>query len=378
MAISLDDAIANALAGVNAPVVARFRYEQRTKTNVFVEDISNAVVVGGQLDVNNSRAVSRTCSLKIRPSLLPDSFDPDTSFFAPFMEILVNGSYQRFQLGLFTMDAPGETHEPNEQETWDIKASDLSYLLLAPRADPYTVQAGTNYMLAAQGLIQTYGLQTNLPITSLTTPVAFTWPASTPPLNIVNDLMEGANHYDVYPDETGRFTTRQRIDPAQEAIDVTYGTGYEPRMVQPIWAKDTANSQFPNRFVVKMQDPLRTPIAVAAQNDDPTSKQSTVSRGGVVASQDITIERLADQTTGFNAAKWFVWNACASAKTGVLRTALDPRRAAHETYALYIEQADIGTRWRVNSWSMQLVTGGAMQHNLGLVKTVILATTVVT
>ena len=43
----------------------------------------------------------------------------------------------------------------------------------------------------------------------------------------------------------------------------------------------------------------------------------------------------------------------------------DPRREAHETFRLCVDDIEVGTLWRSMSWAIDLTPGGRMVHGLG-------------
>lgn len=351
------------LAGVYGPVSMRYRFEQRTVRNAAIADLSEAVVSSASsINLDNDRAVLRTANFTLRRSLMPEGFDYLTQCIAVFAEILVNGSWGRIQLGLFRLDEPEETYGFTTNDIVVAKGSDVSILLAQPAtAVPYTVAAGTNYITAVQTLISTVSLNYSFVATAKFTPTDFTWPPGTPTVVIINDLLRGINWFDVYADEYGTLTSRERISPFDE-IATAYQTTEEPRMIRGTLNLKRTSTQPTNRIIAKLDDPQRAPFSVIVDNIDPNSPSSTV-RVPLKATE-VNVDRVISQAIAVELASYELRIAAGKGEQATLTTHPDPVRTAHEVYALTYYDNEVATKWRVANWALPLATGAGMSHTL--------------
>lgn len=364
-----------ALAGRSGPIAMRFRFEKRTKTFGFIEDITIAVLrnVGNISQTNDEEGVSRNVSLSLDPSLLPTTLNFTSDNVAVFCDVLIGGSYwEAFSLGLFRMDYPQERLSPNGDILWDLEGVDMMVdLLTDQRSEPYLVPAGTDYGTAANALILAQGFKSAIPTIGKLTPVDFVFDPGQSDAQIANGLLQAVNYYPVYFDEHATARTQLRTQPYGRTPAVFYSTELEPRMLMPGASRSRDTSQ-PNRIVVRIADPKRFPFAAYAENTDPSSEISIVTRGATVQ-EELDDGRIYDITTAQDIAAWALYDAAAHARTLEISTRIDPRRSAHETYQLEIESHEVNTRWLVLGWELPLAEGGVMTHTLGYAPNVAVA-----
>ena len=361
--MATDAEIAAALSGSLGPVVMRYRFEQRTAVNVYQADITTAIE-GCSIDLDNDRPISRTASMTIRASSLPAAFDPDNDHIAVFAELLVNGTYERFQLGLFLLDDVTEIPMPNGQLVWNANGSSLELAVLDKyTVTSFTVAAGERYIDAAIAVLLAAGLATNIAASTLTLPVPHTWPPQTPYGQIVNDLLFGANYFPVYADAMGIMSSRPRLTPSTEIPVVSYSTAAEPRMVRATFERRRTRALYPNRFTVTNHDPTRAPSSIVAVNDDPDSPVSTVVKG-IVTSTDIDGSMVPNDATAIAIGSYETQKAATNALAGTLRTHPDPRRGNQEYYEVTIESQEVATLWRVVNWALDCSPGAEMTHGI--------------
>ena len=365
--------IAAALAGEHGPVSYGFRYEKRSVANVFEGDVS-AIVTAGSIELDNSRDILRTGSFTVDPALdATVDFDPLTDHLAPFMDLLVDGSYTwPFQLGLFAANlAPRRRHRPGSSvETW--AASDLALHLLEETVTAaYTVASGANYITGTNGvqdIIDRFGLQSALPNTSATLPVAMTWAPGTSYLAIATGLLRGAGMYALWFDVTGVARTRTLDELSARTFDVQYSG--ETFVLAGDVEEERETSRFANQIIAIIDDPARGVLSSVKTNSDPDSPTSTVSLGRTIT-RVIAGDRAADQDTlDLLAERELQASASMFRKVGIA-TSIDPRRDGHEVYGLDLGAVYEGTTWWCRSWAMELKTGGTMRHQLGEVERVV-------
>lgn len=370
--------LADALAGRYGSVATRFRFYQVDNNNALLADVTQAVISNlSVITLNNDRQVLRTASFTVRPSLMPEDFDYLTSNIAVFADVKITNQWWRFQLGVFRVDEPLETLGFSDDDTITVQASDLTVLLEQPSVgEAYTVPSGTNYTIAVADILDLLGLRYLLPGTTAVTPIDFTWQPKTSYLTIINDLLSGINHFSLWADVYGVFTTRSRIAPALDDEDVAYRTSQEPCMIRNKLPRKRTSVRPPNRIIAAIKDPLRSPAAGVAENIDGLSPSSTVNVE--INVQEYNVDRIADVATASLWAAYEVRVATGKGETVQLTTHFDPRRDAHEVYLLTFYGHEVETIWRVAEWQMTLGIGMPMIHSLERGVTLSVATTEVT
>ena len=363
-----------ALTGRSGPVTYAFRFERRSIANQFLQDVTPAFL-GGAIEANNDRDVFRTATFTIDASATDDrgnavTVDPLADHIAVFMDLLVDGSYTLgLPMGLFALNVPRKRFEPGG-ETWEIAASDNGiHLMEATTTASYTVAASENYITgtdAVRDILDSLGLAHALPNTSLTLPVARTWPAGTPWLRVVNDLLHAAGMYSLWFDASGIARTRAYDDLSTRTPDVTY-TGDDFVLI-PI-TEEAETTRLANQVVAVVNDPGQAPLSSTKTNADPDSPISTVTLGRTITK--VIHADAADQATLDAIAENYLRNEAGLYRRGTLLTSIDPRREAREVYELTVDGVYAAERWWARNWRVQLDIGAQQQHTLGKVERVV-------
>lgn len=363
-----------ALTGRSGPVSYAFRFERRTIANQFLQDVTPAIL-GGSIEANNDRDVFRTATFEVDADALDDrgnavTIDPLADHIAVYMDLLVDGSYTLgLPMGLFALNVPRKRFEPGG-ETWEIAASDNGiHLMEATTTTSYTVAAAENYITgtnAVRDILDSFGLAHALPTTSLTLPVARTWPAGTPWLRVVNDLLHAAGMYSLWFDASGIARTRAYDDLSTRTPDVTY-TGDDFVLI-PI-TEEAETTRLANQVVAVVNDPGQAPLSSTKTNADPDSPISTVTLGRTITK--VLNSDAADQSTLDAIAENYLRNEAGWYNRVTLLTSIDPRRDAHEVYELTVDGVYAAQRWWARNWRVQLTIGAQHQHTLGKVERVV-------
>lgn len=378
-----DAEISDALSGRHGPVAMRFRVEHRTLGNEFIQDLDDAIILNvGEVLVDNTRAIVWTCTLRVRPQLLPATFDPDTDHFAIFADVfagqyLGTGEWVPFQLGLYSMDQVREAPSANNQEAWDVQAADVGLLLFEKYTqESYTVAAGARFTDTVYALITGLGLRAQITDSALTLPVARTWPSNTPYGAIINALLKAINYFPAYADNEGIITSTPRLAPSTETADVAYTTAAEPRMIRPGFQRLRNRNLYPNRVTVVNRDANRAPFAVEGINDDQDSLVSTVVKGAVL-SIEVDGSLVPSTAVAAAVAAYELQAAAGEAERATLSTHPDPRRGPRDFYQVTFEGAEVATLWRALGWRLALRTGTKMDHQIARASQVDVTTTTV-
>lgn len=363
--------IATALAG--SALLLNFSFEWRTAQYGFIADVTPAVMrETGAIKLDNMTAGAGRVlnSLTVRKDLLPMGFDIGASYLAVFADLAipaVSSDYiERFALGLYKLDAPTEPLSSGTGTLATLNGASLGAQLIASEhADPFRVAAGTDYATAVSARVTADGYLSGISALGITTPNDFVWAPTASDATICNDLLAGVNYYPIWFDATARAKITQRLDPIGLTPDVTYSTLVEPRMVLDVATpRSMATQRYPNRAVIRVNDPLRLQFSSYAQNDDPSSPISTVTRGTTTNVQR-DVPTTVNAATAQNAANMELVLAAAQAKQLLLSTRPDPRRTAHETYLVTLGADEVATQWMVLDWTLPFTSNGAMIHTLG-------------
>ncbi len=358
--------IADTLAGRTGPVSQSFRFESSDHQGASIADLT-PTVEKCTISLQNFRTVTRTAQFKLNKNQLPAEFDTAGDHIKVTAEVLVAGEIVIFPLGIFHLDAPKTSFTPNDEALIDVAASDLSIHLQEETTDsPYTVTSSETYTSAVEVILDNILVTHSIPSSGSTLPVDITWAPGTPFMTIVNELLFGINYHDIYVDGLGVFRSRPRINPAFESSSIAYSTESEPKMIVPPFTLQDSNQLFPNRAVVLIDDPRRTPTFELRENTDGRSSisiQNAPTRLVKFTGSD-KARIILDSTTAGNAADYELQRAASSVIISTLVTMFDPRRDVHEFYTVTIEDEIISDFCLVHGWTLTTEVGQPMTHQI--------------
>ncbi len=363
--MALTDAqLSDALAGLLGPVHYAPRYHLRTVENGILDDLTVAFRQG-QVTLNNFQdGAMRVLEAQLEPSLVT-ALNPLTDVISASIEVGANvagvAETRLIQVGLFIMDNPEKVITPLG-ETWQIRALDLSVLLLQNTpGTPYRVAAGTRYSTAVETILDLLGLRHSIGEVGDVTPFDLTWGPDVAFANIINDLLRGINFYSLYPTATGVFTTTGRVDLITQPAAQVYASG--DGLVLQEWRQRISPRLESNEVVVLRDHPLGVAFFSKVTNSDGDSLNSTATLGVVNRASVISIDALVDQAMATVVATQEVRDRAMRSQAADFQSVPDPRRGAHETYQVTIEGGPQTETWAVDTWQMSL-DGTSMTHGL--------------
>ena len=375
--------VLDALSGRYGPMVVRWRWQRRTRDNLFIDDISAALIADSAPTLRMSSFAPTTMTLggiELLVNRLPVDFDATTDVIAVIEERYIAGEWVSFPLGLFKLDVADFVYSADGDPTILCEAADLSVDLLdSGPATSYTVASGTSYATAVGAVFTALGLEydmSNLPAS--TTPVNVTWPPypETTWLNIVSDLCFGLNFHTPWPNASGVFVTKEQINPYTETVSVTYVDDEEPRMIsaaQPYIRREDKSSKA-NVCVVLIDDPFHANFGYyMKRNEDAASEISVPNVGERVEEinydHDPSTSCILDNTTALAIADFRLRWVDSQVHVATLPTFADPRRGPHEFYSVEVEDDSHGgvpSVWMVLEWERGLsAEAGPMVHTVG-------------
>lgn len=349
-------------AGPQGVISRRVRFEWRTSANAFVQDITDAFELTGAVHLDNDRPVTRTCQLTVLLDRLPGGFDITTDHVAILYETRASATVrQSHELGLFRFDEPRIVERPGSSIA-NISGTDRSWLLQTEiLEDPLTI-AATAYTVAVETLLDDRSIPNIITPDARIMPLDMTWPAGTPILDVINDLLvRGINYYPLWMDGTGTAFSRPRIDPPDNSSDIHYRSDIAPQMIIPPFVHQRRLRGIRNVIAASVQDPSRVSIAGSARNDDAASPWSTVNVP--LDYQQFTLDRIYDLTTLQDWSRYELFEATGAGEQITLETLPDPRRTNREYYQLTV-QDEAASLWRAASWRLDLGPNGTMRHDL--------------
>jgi len=379
-----DAQIENALAGVYGPIVARWRWYLVDSNNVSIEEVSHAMILDSEatLSLDNERPVLRTISgISMVSSRLPSFFNPSSDRVSVVEERYMLGAWRQFPLGIFKLEVSETIFDEFNERVLVCDAADLSVTLITSGPSvPYTIASGTTYVSALEEVFGLAGLSydlSNVPEDTLVVDV--TWPPypETTWMDVVSDLAFGINFYSPWMNSNGVFVTRQRLDPYTETADATYTDTSEPRMISgdSQYIRVDSTMSLPNVCVVLIDNPFHADFGYYMKRNDDENSPLAISVVGERVEQvdydhDPSTSCVLDDTKALEIADFIVRLADAMTNTASLPTFDDPRRDAHESYYVNVDEEGIGTQlWRVRGWERTLgMSGGPMVHEIGLVR----------
>lgn len=359
-----------ALTGRTGPVTYTFRFERRTRTNQFLQDVTPAVI-GGSIEGNNNRPIFRTGTFSIDANARDDrgnliTINPLADHIAVFMDLLVDGNYTlALQMGLFALTVPRKTITPGS-ETWEVEAYDnCIHLVDSTTTSTYTIDEGENYITgtgAAADILAAQSIPHALPSTDKTLPAPQSWPPGTPWLTIVNWLLDRVNLYQLACDATGVGRTRVRDSMSERSPDVQY----QDMLLIPI-AEEAETTRLANQVIAVVDDPGQPPLSAVVTNEDPANPISVTALGRTFT-RTIRVDGAPDETTLEAIARNYLEREAGLYRRATLMTSIDPRREANEIYEVTAEGVYLAERWWAQSWGFQLVIGSQMAHSVGKVE----------
>lgn len=357
--MTLDDA----LAGRRGPVVTRVRYELVTPAGAVLGDVTPAFA-RGSIEANEDRAVYRTAQFVIDPGR-PEAreINPLSDVVRVTVDVLAGGGWVPCPVGVFCLTMPRHTVTERGVAAWEVQAFDLARLLLdETTTSAYAVPAGANPVEAAAAVIAARGLPAQLAPVSAALSADRQWPAGTPWLEVVNGLLQAAGCYSLWFDRFGIARSMPARDLATVAPAVTYGPG---RMLTGSVTVESELTRLANRVVAVVTDPALPAWSATAENTDPNSPLS-IPRLGKVFTKVLEVESAASQAALQAMAERYLREEAGLYRRMTFATLLDPRRDAHEVYAVEAP-APAGGRWWTRGHRFTLEPGAVMEHTVARV-----------
>ncbi|USL89260.1 minor tail protein [Bacillus phage vB_BceS_LY1] len=343
-----------------------FRYELLNKNNVFKSELFN--ITSAAIDYGVFNDIRRTAKFRLQEfaaipiDFLSDRIRPVMIVDMPAMNGKAKGKIE-FPLGVFIMASPERIDEDNGI-TRDIEAYDLSLILVEDKVtDMYTVTAGTNYKDAIVEILRSAGI-TDYAIEDInkTVPRDLQFEVGTSKYAIINSLATNINYTPILVDVNGTFTCRPYVLPQDRSVDYVYDDS-ELSIIMRGVSEELDTFNIPNRWIIVRTNSEEEPLRSVYTNTSPDSPTSTVNRGRVIADYR-ELEDIADQAALDDYTKRIASNASQVFGKSKFTTALMPMHDYHDVIQLKYSKLGIDDKYTETAWSMQLVAGGTMTHEI--------------
>jgi len=279
-------------------------------------------------------------TLRIRPvMILPDGTEYNLGVFLPADASAVRWSY-------------GSNVE-------SMSFVDQGLIVDQPLQHAFGVDVGGSVKTAIETLLTAAGITTFQIDVDATVTSPMGWPPGTSRQHAINQLAARAGGYSMFFDGDG--VARVIAAPALDSPTLTYSTT-SPRIVAGsiVTSDDTLDA--PNRYIVISMTGDGVGVAAVGTYDiDSAAPHSILNRGFVVA-RVLTVDGLTSAAAATAAAQTWAKQGSRNYQWMSFTSPLDPRHGTFDVVS--VDVGDGAAVWREQGWSMRLISGGLMTHDL--------------
>lgn len=247
----------------------------------------------------------------------------------------------------------------------NIESYDRCFLLDQMKTETVLhLASGTNYIAAVEQLLAGAGITQiiSIPTTATLSTDREDWDVGTKYITIVNQLLSEINYNSVWFNADGYAMLQPYIAPSASHIDHIYDGTTELSVLAPECESETDIFDKPNVFVAIVSNAdLDEPMIATAENNNPLSTLSTVTRGMRVT-QTYKVDNIASQAE----LQTYINNVRDKSVTGTetvsIRTAIMPGHGIGDVIALNHPKAQ-GV-YKESAWYVTLAAGQMMTHKM--------------
>lgn len=340
----------------------KFRYDLLNKYEVKIGELL-ATDSGNSINFNSLSDIKRTGVFNIKETEINQVDWLNDRVQPVFLLKMPDGNFIEWSLGMFLLSSP--TRKDNNGGIWrEVETYDGNAILKEDKFDNnYRISAGTKYVDAITTIINSAGIR-KVNITDhsgvISTDKEFEIGATK--LEAINQLLSEINYTSLWVDTWGYFTSKPYILPSERETEYSYVTD-ESSITFDGAINELDLFNVPNKWVVTMSNPEKTPLTSVYVNDLSTLKTSTTSRGRVIVDFR-QVDDILDQATLDAYTKRIAYNASQIYEKVKFETALMPHHTFMDT--LFIEYKDLGisSKFIETEWSIDLQAGGKMSHSV--------------
>jgi hypothetical protein len=346
-----------------------FRYELLDAGNVYVDDITSAVL-GAKVSMNWLADIKRTATFKLRETGLIDFL---SDRIKPYVRIYVPPygpkDFAEYPQGVFMLPSPTRNSDERNVLTRGIEAYDALKSFIDDKVTTrYTAAAGTVYTTAISTLLGS--IPKSIAPSTKTLLTAYEADPGTSKLSIINALLGAINYESLSFDEDGVAIVQPYRDPSTRGEEYQYGADDQgliiPNVDEEIDLFDVAN-----KWTIVVSDPDRPALSATYTNTDPASPTSTVRRQRTIV--DFRTEEddpVADQATLDAKVQRLAFEASQVYQAIEFDTALMPIHSGNDVYRITYPALAVNAKFTEQTWSMELAAGAEMSHRARRVVTV--------
>lgn len=271
--------------------------------------------------------------------------------------------WEEIPLGVFVPSTPTRSYD-GASVTYSVEAYDLTVIIAEDCVtDHCFIAEGTNYIDAVEALLLSAGIDSVISTPSAEVlPTAREFEIGTSKLSIINTLLTEINYNTVTVNSDGVFLLTPYTEPTPDDISIRYSADEISVMGYPATTELDLYG-VPNIFIAVCSNPeLGTDLKSVYTNDNPASELSTIRRGRNIVSQIYKPDAITSQEELDKYIRRIAFEGSQIYQKISFETLVMPE---HETgTVLEIHHPDFSGVFREYSWSMDLSTGGIMQHEV--------------
>lgn len=351
--------IKDALHGKRGNRDIRFRYLLLDKDDNEIKELST--VESGEVSMGQFDTIKRTARFRIKND---ESINYLTDRIQPIVEVKVLGGWAEFPLGIFLLKSPTEKEDMGK--IWrDVEAYDGILVLKDDKfISRYTITAGTNYKTAMIDILATAGItKYNINDTDKTVPVTIEFEIGTEKIQAINQLATAINYNQMVVDPYGYYTCYPYQSPSTRANEYEYKDDHLSVIYNGM-ERELDTWDIPNQWVAVLSDPEREPMMATYENSNPESPTSTINLGRNIV-RLLEPESVADQ----NALDGYVQRVAFESSQVYGRISFESAIMPMHDYAdvigiTYGPLGLVNEKYSETGWTIPLVVGGKMKHDL--------------
>jgi len=270
-----------------------------------------------------------------------------------------------FKYGVYRIGTCSERYDTAGVKYLAIESYDRGFLLTQYKTESVLhIAAGTNYISAVESLLAEAGISLviSMPTAATLQTDREDWDVGTKHIEIVNQLLSEINYDNVWFNSDGYAVLNPYVAPSADRINHTYDGTTELSVLVRECDSETDIFDKPNVFIAVVSNAdLDEPMIAKAENNNPLSVLSTVSRGMRVP-QVHKVDNIASQTELQACIDNIRDQSMSGTETATIKTAIMPGHGIGDVIAL--NHPNIQGIFKESSWYIIMAAGQMMTHKI--------------